>query len=251
MTETERTHHNKVNVLSVYFDNVSMTDMTHDINQFFNQPHDENLFIVTANPEIIDYATMHPDYLRLINRANYVVPDGTGIVLASKILRTPLQTRVPGIELMEACLSLANERHQRVYLLGAKQEIVREAQNRLSQRFPNVTFASHHGYIDVEDDQIAQDIQQFNPYYLFVGMGYPKQEQWIERFQSHFSQTVCIGIGGAIEVFSGAKKRAPKLFQRLNIEWIYRVLIDWKRLNRLQSIPRFLVKVMKQKLRRS
>ena len=82
-------------------------------------------------------------------------------------------------------------------------------------------------------------------------MGYPKQEQWIERFQSHFSQTVCIGIGGAIEVFSGAKKRAPKLFQRLNIEWIYRVLIDWKRLNRLQSIPRFLVKVMKQKFRRT
>lgn len=78
-------------------------------------------------------------------------------------------------------------------------------------------------------------------------MGFPKQEEWIHKHNSKFNQTVMMGVGGSFEVLSGAKKRAPKLFQKLNIEWVYRLLIDWKRIGRMMSIPKFMIKVSKQK----
>ncbi|MCU5746910.1 WecB/TagA/CpsF family glycosyltransferase [Staphylococcus sp. SQ8-PEA] len=237
----------RVNVLNLYFDNVTMSQMEENVERFFEEARDENLFIVTANPEIADYATNHVRYQRLINQADYVVPDGTGIVMGAKMLKTPLKERVPGIELMEACIRLANRKQQRVYLLGSKEEIVQQATRQLQTRYPNVTFDFHHGYIDVNDAQIAHDIRQFNPDYIFVGMGYPRQEEWIERFVDHFERTVLMGVGGSLEVFSGSKKRAPKLFRKLNVEWVYRFLIDWKRAGRLKSIPVFLYKVMQQK----
>lgn len=78
-------------------------------------------------------------------------------------------------------------------------------------------------------------------------MGFPKQEQWIAKHGDKFQQTLMMGVGGSFEVLSGSKKRAPKLFQKLNIEWLYRVLIDWKRIGRMASIPKFMIKVAKQK----
>ncbi|MGO3050481.1 N-acetylmannosaminyltransferase [Staphylococcus casei] len=243
MTESNKL--NKVDILSVYFDNVTLIDMQENIKQFFLSEAKDNLFIVTANPEIVDYATEHNEYRNLINRADYVIPDGTGVVKASKLLRTPLKERVPGIEMMESCLDIANDKHQNVFLLGAKNNIVIQAKQRLEQKYPNINFNYHHGFFDFSDERVLEQVISFNPDYIFVGMGYPRQEQWIERHMECFNQTVLMGVGGALEVFSGTKKRAPMLFRRLNIEWIYRVIIDWKRLGRLKSIPKFVFKVIK------
>ena len=110
-----------------------------------------------------------------------------------------------------------------------------------------MTFAHHHGYINLEDETVVKRITSFNPDYIFVGMGFPKQEEWIHKHSYKFNQTVMMGVGGSFEVLSGAKKRAPKLFQKLNIEWVYRLLIDWKRIGRMISIPKFMIKVAKQK----
>lgn len=236
----------KVDVLSVYFDNVTMDDMVNNVKQFFEDKQQNTLFIVTANPEIVDYATTDTLYRTLINSANYTVADGTGVVKASKMLRTPLKARVPGIELMEGCLKIAHSNQQRVFLLGAKDEVVAKAQQQLMQKYPNIIFEHHHGYIDIQNADIAEKIKTFKPDYIFVGMGYPKQEMWIKQHRHNFEHTVMMGVGGSLEVFSGVKKRAPKLIRSINLEWVYRLIIDWKRLGRMQSIPRFLWKVMKQ-----
>ena len=237
----------KVNVLSVLFDNVTLTEMRDRIKLFFESETDKNLFIVTANPEIVDFATENADYRKLINSANYVIPDGTGVVMASKLLKKPLQERVPGIELKEACLKIANANYQKVFLLGAKDEVVVKAVKQLSEKYPNINFDYHHGYFNLEDETVLKHVSSFNPDYVFVGMGYPKQEQWIERHDNHFKQTLLMGFGGSIEVFSGTKKRAPKIFRKLNIEWVYRFIIDWKRFGRMKAIPKFVFKVIKQK----
>ena len=113
-----------------------------------------------------------------------------------------------------------------------------------------MTFAHHHGYINLKDETVIKRIETFNPDYIFVGMGYPKQEKWIARHSKAFQHTVMMGVGGSFEVFSGAKKRAPKFFRKLNIEWVYRLLIDWKRLGRLKSIPKFMFKIARQKRQR-
>lgn len=243
MTESNKL--NKVDILSVYFDNVTLIDMQKNIKQFFLSEAKDNLFIVTANPEIVDYATEHNEYRNLINRADYVIPDGTGVVKASKLLRTPLKERVPGIEMMESCLEIANDKQQNVFLLGAENNVVIQAKQRLEQKYPNINFDFHHGFFDFSDEEVLEQVISFKPDYIFVGMGYPRQEQWIESYTECFNQTVLMGVGGSLEVFSGTKKRAPMLFRRLNIEWIYRVIIDWKRLGRLKSIPKFVFKVIK------
>ena len=237
----------KVNVLSVLFDNVTLTEMRDRIKLFFESQSEKNLFIVTANPEIVDFSTENEAYRKLINKADYVIPDGTGVVMASKLLKTPLKERVPGIELMEACLKIANANYQKVFLLGAKDEVVVQAVKKLSEKYPNIHFDYHHGYFNLEDETVLKHVSSFNPDYVFVGMGYPKQEQWIERHDHYFKQTLLMGVGGSIEVFSGKKKRAPKIFRKLNIEWIYRFIIDWKRFGRMKAIPKFVFKVIKQK----
>ena len=245
--KNEQNKNSKVNILGVKFNNTTMLEMTKNIKSFFEKNENQNLFIVTANPEIVDYATEHPSYMDLINEADYVVADGTGVVKASKRLNEPLRRRVPGIELLEECLKIANAKHQRVYLLGSKNEIIEAAERKLNLKYPNVTFAHHHGYINLEDETVVKRITSFNPDYIFVGMGFPKQEQWIHKHHDKLLQTVMMGVGGSFEVLSGAKKRAPKIFQKLNIEWVFRLLIDWKRIGRMVSIPKFMLKVAKQK----
>ncbi|EHJ06710.1 N-acetylglucosaminyldiphosphoundecaprenol N-acetyl-beta-D-mannosaminyltransferase TarA [Staphylococcus simiae] len=247
MTIEEKPDAVKVDILGVHFDNTSMLQMVENIKAFFAQQTPNNLFIVTANPEIVDFATTHQTYRKLINGASYVVADGTGVVKASERLNNPLDSRIPGIELMEECMKIAHVNHQKVFLLGATNEIVERAQQSLQLRYPNITFNHHHGYIDLEDETVIKRIKMFNPDYIFVGMGFPKQEQWIMKQEHHFQQTVLMGVGGSLEVFSGAKKRAPLLFRKLNIEWFYRAIIDWKRIGRLKSIPKFMFKVAKAK----
>ncbi|UDI78964.1 WecB/TagA/CpsF family glycosyltransferase [Staphylococcus taiwanensis] len=236
---------NKVDILGVQFDNVTMIEMIEYVKSFFAQDAKDNLFIVTANPEIVDYATEHVSYRQLINSADYVVPDGTGVIKASNRLKTPLKRRVPGIELMDHCLKIAHTNYQKVYLLGAKSEVIELACDNLRHKYPQAEFDYHHGYINLNDETVIKRIQRFNPDYIFVGMGFPKQEEWIQKYRHTFEQTVLMGVGGSFEIFSGTKKRAPKLFIKLNIEWVYRLLIDWKRIGRLSSIPKFMFKVFK------
>ncbi|WP_415425910.1 N-acetylglucosaminyldiphosphoundecaprenol N-acetyl-beta-D-mannosaminyltransferase TarA [Staphylococcus borealis] len=245
MHDQKETTATKVDILCVQFDNVTMLDMIEHVKTFFTQDTEDNLFIVTANPEIVDYASEHSTYRQLINSADYVVPDGTGVIKASNRLGTPLKRRVPGIELMEHCLKIAHTNYQKVYLLGAKHEVVTLAHNKLQQKYPQAQFDYHHGYIDLNDETVIKRIQRFNPDYIFVGMGFPKQEEWIQKHRHTFKSTVMMGVGGSLEIYSGTKKRAPKLFIQLNIEWVYRLLIDWKRIGRMRSIPKFMYKVFK------
>lgn len=237
----------KVDVLGLDYDNVTMYEMVQRIYSYFEKKQQDNMFIVTANPEITLYARQHPMYRQIINSADYVVPDGTGIVMGAKILGRPLKERVPGIELMEACIEVANKRQQRVFLLGSEDHVVRLAKKKLQQKYKHVRFAHHHGYIDMDDKALVQRIKDYNPDYLFVGMGYPKQERWIKRYKSEFDHTLMMGVGGSLEVLSGLKKRAPQFFIKFNLEWVYRLLIDWKRIGRVKSVPIFLWRVITQK----
>ncbi|QLK86935.1 WecB/TagA/CpsF family glycosyltransferase [Staphylococcus sp. 17KM0847] len=206
-----------------------------------------NLFIVTANPEIVQYASETPQYAEVIQQADYVVPDGIGIVHAARLLKTPLQARVPGIELMELCFGIAEKERKKVFLLGAKEEVLNKAIHRIQSRYPNIIIKGHHGYINQDDVSIAEEICAFNPDFLFVGMGYPKQEEWIQMYRKCFTHTVMMGVGGSIDVWSGEVKRAPLIWQKLNLEWLYRSIKDIKRIKRLQRLPKFVWAVLKQK----
>lgn len=239
--------HAQVQVLDVLFDNVTLLDMREHIMRYMHTDTPYNLFVVTANPEIVHYASEDPLYQNIINKADYIIPDGTGIVKAARILGHPLQERVPGIEVMEQCLDIADIEKRKVFLLGATSPVVEKAARRIKKQYPQLEIQTHHGFIDITDPKVVEMIREFNPDFIFVGMGYPKQEQWIQHNRHHFDHTMLMGVGGSIDVFSGEVKRAPYVWRALNLEWVYRGITDIKRIHRFKRIPKFVFAVLKQK----
>nr|WP_263313779.1 WecB/TagA/CpsF family glycosyltransferase [Mammaliicoccus sp. Marseille-Q6498] len=236
-----------INVLGLPFANLTAIEMVDRVKHFVNQDTVDNMFIVTANPEIAHYAYNNNHYQRRIRQADYIVPDGIGIVKAAKYLNTPLKERVPGIELMEEMLNIANASSKKVFLLGSSKEGVKETRKILERQYPNITFDHKHGYKHVLDHKVTSKIKKFNPDFIFVAMGYPKQEDWIYYNRHHFEHTVMMGVGGSFDVISGNVKRAPKMFIKLNLEWFYRIVTDLKRLERAFKIPLFIKEVQFQK----
>jgi N-acetylglucosaminyldiphosphoundecaprenol N-acetyl-beta-D-mannosaminyltransferase len=154
-----------------------------------------------------------------------VLADGMGVVWASRILNRELPERVAGIDLMHGILLRGVRHGYRVYCLGATQEVLDRALAVLEDEYPGVRFVgSHHGYFSAQEEAVvAADIQRAQPDVLFVAMTSPRKEEFIARWMDHLGVTVCHGVGGSLDVVSGKVRRAPALWQRLGLEWLYRV----------------------------
>ena len=161
-----------------------------------------------------------------------VLADGASVVWASRLLGRPLPERVAGIDLMMQMLALANTRKYRVYCLGATQAVVDEVVRRIRLDFPGAVIAgSHHGYFTpAQDEAVANDIAAAAPDMLFVAMTSPKKEQFLARWSGRVQVPVCHGVGGSFDVLAGVVRRAPQVWQRLGLEWLYRVKQEPRRL---------------------
>ncbi|KRN27218.1 teichoic acid biosynthesis protein A [Lactobacillus selangorensis] len=218
--------------------------------QFLNQLYQDlkqhkNRFVVTANPEIVMYARDHHDYLNTVLTADYITPDGIGIIQGAKILKQPLPERVTGYDTMLALFKFANAHHLKVYLLGAKPEVIHAVLHKLTVEYPHLEIVgAHDGYFK-DDSDILNTIHAKQPDLVFVATGFPKQEEWIAR-NRYLSDSVWMGVGGSFDVFAGAVKRAPKIFQTLHLEWFYRLLQEPSRYKRMLVLPKYLGLVKKE-----
>jgi N-acetylglucosaminyldiphosphoundecaprenol N-acetyl-beta-D-mannosaminyltransferase len=198
------------------------------------------------------YAQEHPDYKNTIQSADMVVPDGYGIILASKILSTPIIERVAGYDLMIRLLEHGNEKKLKIYLLGGREETNQKAVTNISKQFPDIQIVgSHHGFFDWDKNTITDEIKAASPDLIFVALGFPRQEKWIANNLSKFSKGLFMGVGGSIDVLAGEVQRAPEFWQKLNLEWFYRLISQPSRWRRMLAIPRFLIRIFKLKLRHS
>lgn len=205
--------------------------------------------VVTANPEILDNATRTLALHALINRADLVTADGQGVLLAGRILGTPFPARVTGIELAEALCRESAARGLSLYFLGAEPGVVDEAAANMRAQYPGVQIVgTHHGYFRKEGPAaVLADIQQTQPDIVLVGMGSPYQEHFIDEELRAIGVPVAIGVGGSFDVLSGRVERAPEIFIRLRLEWLYRIASDRKRWKRALALPRFVLKVLRQR----
>lgn len=164
--------------------------------------------------------------------SDVIFADGMSVVWASRVLRRPLPERVPGIDLMFGMLRRGNERGYRVYCLGAAQDVLDEVVKRIRVDYPGVTIVgSHHGYFKAEQDEgIAREIAAAKPDILLVAMTSPKKENFLARWSSIMGVPVCHGVGGSFDVYAGKVQRAPESWQRLGMEWLYRVKQEPRRL---------------------
>jgi N-acetylglucosaminyldiphosphoundecaprenol N-acetyl-beta-D-mannosaminyltransferase len=164
--------------------------------------------------------------------SSIVLADGTSVVWASRLLGRPLPERVAGIDLMMAMLARGNTRRYRIYCLGATQAVLDAVVARIHAEYPGVVVAgSHHGYFAAADEEaIAAEIGAAAPAILLVAMTSPRQEQFLARWSTRLRVPVCHGVGGSFDVFAGLVQRAPARWQRLGLEWLFRVKQEPRRL---------------------
>ena len=168
----------------------------------------------------------------IVRRCEIVNADGASMVMASKKLGVSIPERVAGIDLMWYLCSLAERDGNRVFLLGAKDAVVKQTAEVLTKRHPKLVIAGlRDGYFDeAEFDAVVREVQDARPHIVFVGITSPKKEQLIERFRKLGSRAVFVGVGGSFDVISGNIPRAPMWMQRMNLEWLFRMVNEPKRL---------------------
>lgn len=198
--------------------------------------------ILAVNPEKVMAARKNPALLGVLKSAGLLVPDGIGVVLAARRAGYRQVGRVPGVELMEALCARAAARGWPVFLLGATPEVSDAAARALRSRYPELRLAGRRdGYFGEQDEAaIVAEINASGAELLFVGLGSPRQELWMSRHLAALSAQACQGIGGSLDVIAGNVKRAPALVRRLNLEWLYRLLREPRRLVRQTALPRFI-----------
>lgn len=205
--------------------------------------------VITANPIMVMAALENPSYMEIMKSAELVVPDGTGVVWAADYCNEPVAERVAGFDLLHELLRQGESYNWRVYLLGSTPEVIRETASRLQTGYPCIVIAGYHdGYFGPdEDEQILAGIFEAKPDLLFVARGADSQEPWIAKYKSRLQIPVMMGVGGSFDVISGKSRRAPKAFQKLRAEWLYRLLKEPTRYKRMLALPKFAVKVVREK----
>lgn len=207
----------------------------------------QDLFtIATPNTEIAMRAKDEPELANLVNSFDLVVPDGIGLIYASRMRKMPLSERVTGFDISMELLNLNDKRNLNLFILGGKPGISEKASENVEKQFPGVTVVGNrNGYFTIEDEaEIISQINKSNPDVIFVGLGFPKQEEFIQRNKGHLKGKIIIGNGGVTDILAGESKRAPEIFIKLNLEWLYRLIQEPSRIARQMALPRFMLNVM-------
>ena len=244
----------KVDILGIMIDNVSKKELHETIRTSLSQKRRIKIF--TPNPEIVLSASTDSRSKSILSQADICVADGVGVIMASRLLGTPLPERIAGIELGEFLLEYASDNGLSVCLLGGKKGIAEIAKRKLEAKYQGLDICiTHHGFFNVngkENDDVIRKINAVAPDIIFVCMGFPRQAAWIcENADKIPSLRLAIGVGGSLDVWSEKVRRAPRFFRTLSIEWLWRMLCEPRRAKILVEIPLFVWKIIAQKLSKS
>ena len=206
-------------------------------------------FIITANPETLTYAESDEEINKMLNdKDNLIVPDGIAIVKAANILKIDIKERITGFDICEHLLEYASINKKKVFLFGSKQEVIDGMKDVISTKYKGIDLVgTENGYVK-DKDKVFERIIKLKPDIVMVALGIPNQEKLIYKYLNDFKKGIFIGVGGSFDVISGTKKRAPKLFIKLNLEWLYRIVTEPKRLKRFYNNNiKFILKIRKEK----
>lgn len=228
----------KIDILGVGFDNLSLDEAVQKAARLLEG--DAFHYVVTPNPEIVNMARADEAYRDLINGASLVLPDGIGIIYAAKILGKPIHERVPGIDFASALMERLARDERRLFLLGAKPGVAEKAAVRLGEQYKGLVICgTQDGYFK-DAAAVADQIAKTQADVAFVCLGAPKQERFMIEFGKRSGTKLMLGLGGALDVFSGEVQRAPQAFQKVGMEWFYRLLCQPSRIGRMAKLPLFL-----------
>jgi len=241
----------RVDILNIKIDNFTGREVTEKIEEFLNSSASH--YVITANPEMVVAAEKDNEFRKIINNADLVIPDGFGLILASRFLAGPekLSERITGVDLVYkiAKILAENSIKRKVFFLGAKEGVAKAAAEKLKKVFPGLeicgTFSGDAGekgsprfdnQVEAGDRIAVSIVNQAKPDVLFIAYGAPKQEKWIARnLKKMPSVNLAIGVGGAFDIISGRIKRAPSWMRNAGLEWLWRLIQEPRRIGRIYN----------------
>ena len=231
----------KIEVRGINFDSLSMAEAVECCRCWLTEPGRTNPAVIyTPNAEIVQLCVEQPEIRELINSADLIVPDGSGVVLASRILGRPLKKgKVAGVELSENVIALCAKLGLGVYILGGKPGVADAAAEKLKAKYPGLVISGTHDGYFTDDAGIIAEINRSGAAFLVVCLGAPRQEKWIAAHRHELNVKLAGGFGGSVDIFAGTAKRAPKIFVRLGLEWFYRLCREPRRIGRMMKLPKF------------
>ena len=221
-----------------------------DINSNYKQ------IINTINPHSYITAKKDLQFSKALNQSDILIPDGSGIVLAAKLINNQKITKITGQDLHDFLLEKMEEKNGKVFYMGSSRETLMKIEKRMSKEFPNISVSSFSPpfksqFTEEENDMIIEKINSFDPDILFIGMTAPKQEKWLYQNKDRLNYTVACSVGAVFDFYAGTIKRPSKLWINLHLEWLIRFLKEprrlWKR--NLISLPLFLFDILVYKLK--
>jgi N-acetylglucosaminyldiphosphoundecaprenol N-acetyl-beta-D-mannosaminyltransferase len=232
-------------IINLPIDNIDLQEAIEKVNSFLKdtKPH----IAIALNPEKIIKANNDTELFNIITESDLNFIDGVGISWAFRVFyHEKIKERITGIDLFSSLLATAEKNSNKVFFLGAKEATINKALQNIKEKYPLLKISGfNNGYFQNENE-IVEKIKNSNSDILFVGMGSPKQEKFIYRNLNNLGVRFAMGIGGSFNVFAGEFKRAPSFVQKIGMEWLYRFILDPKRLPRVMSLPRFILLVMKK-----
>ena len=231
----------RIDILGIGFDDLTLTGAIDRACDMLDQPR--NHMIVTPNSEIVYMARNDQKLKDTLNRADMVVPDGIGVVQASRTLKTPLTQKVAGVELGEGLVERLSKSGRGLFLLGAKPGVAQAAADKLCEKYPGLVISGvRDGYFQ-QDGPVVDEINRSGAQVLFVCLGAPKQERWMEEHADELHTRLMLGLGGSLDIFAGVAKRAPEIWIRLGLEGLYRLMKQPSRIGRMLALPKFTLAV--------
>jgi len=222
-----------------------------DYATYLIEENKKGCYILAINPEKVMVLSKDEVLLKAFSSAALLIPDGIGVVMALRWLHGVAVSRVPGAELMPRLCKMAAEKGYGVFLYGAQEEVNQGSAEKLCQMYPGLKIAGRaNGYHKEEDmPELARQINASGAKILFVALGSPKQEQWIQKWSDKLNVTIIQGIGGTLDTIVGKVKRAPSFFCKFGLEWFYRLVTEPQRVKRQKVLPVFAWKVIKEKVK--
>ena len=209
--------------------------------------------IIYGNPEVL-YNGIKNEFLKnsFTKEDALIIPDGVGTLLAAKINGIDITEKIAGIEVMNMLLEEARDKNLKVFLLGAKEDTLIKCEEKIKENYDGINIVgSNNGFFDLDNcDDLIEKINESKADILFVAMGAPRQEVFIEKYKDKLCCKIFMGVGGSFDVFAGNVNRAPQFMINIGMEWLYRVAKEPWRIKRLGSIPKFLVLSLKERGKR-
>ncbi|MCQ2561608.1 MAG: WecB/TagA/CpsF family glycosyltransferase [Clostridia bacterium] len=229
-------------ILDVRVDKVTKIKALEEFSRMVKEPGCS--LIVTPNAEIVSAASKTPRLKEIIEDAAMVIPDGIGLIYASKFKGDPIEEKVAGIDFSRAALEICAKEGIKVFFLGSKPGVAEKAAQNIMAEIPGLCVAGwRDGYFKPEqEDEVVAQINESGAEFLCVALGSPKQEIFVIDHKDKLKAKAAVGIGGSLDIWSGTLQRAPQFYIDHGLEWLYRMVQEPWRLKRLPALPMFLIK---------